>query len=98
MADLNLNNTGLSEDIIYELLTQAKESKNLVAIHLSNNPGVSRLELKDKKIKDYAKTRFMKALGIIKHFVSCDEYPNILEEESTGQSNEILTSNHKEFV
>ena len=40
LVHLNLENTGLSVEMIKQLLTVIKKSRNIQAIHLCNNPGV----------------------------------------------------------
>lgn len=42
LTHFDLSNCGLTEDIIYEILTYIKSSPTLVSIHLSNNPGITR--------------------------------------------------------
>jgi len=41
LIHLNLNNTGLNEDILNMLIPELKQSVSLMGVHLSNNPGIS---------------------------------------------------------
>lgn len=41
LIHLNLNNTGLTEDILNMLIPELKQSFSLMGVHLSNNPGIS---------------------------------------------------------
>ena len=41
LTHIDLSCTGLDQQIIKDILPSAKESSSLVAIHLSNNPGIT---------------------------------------------------------
>ena len=41
LIHFNLSNTGLNQEIMYELMAYVRVSPSLVSLHLSSNPGVT---------------------------------------------------------
>ena len=51
LLHLDLSNTGMTEDMLWNIGTAMRRSRSMVALHLSGNPGVT------QALKDYLEQR-----------------------------------------